>query len=211
MFDLIEEAMFILGIVGGVASGKSFVAHELEKLGGVILNADEHGHAVLHEAAVIAAIRQHWGEAVIDASGQIVRAEIAKRVFGTGAEFVHEREFLNRLTHPRIRERMQAELASHLAHDVKLVVIDAALLFETGWNALCNGVLFIDTPREQRLARAIERGWTEQQFIAREAAQLPVAEKRQRATWVLDNAHTPEQTSLWLREWFELQEFTSDN
>ena len=195
--------MFILGIAGGVASGKSFVAQELEKLGAVILNADHEGHEVLHDPAVIAAFRARWGESVIDESGQVIRAAVAERVFGSGDGIASERTFLNSVTHPRIRARLEAKLAEEMQRHTKLVVLDAALLFETGWNQLCQGVLFIDVPREQRLARALARGWQEASFLAREAAQLPVEEKRQRSHWTLVNAGPPAQTVELLRTWFQ--------
>jgi dephospho-CoA kinase len=196
--------MYLLGIVGGVASGKSFVASELQQLGAEILNADAAGHAVLCDPAVIAAFRERWGEAVLSPTGEIVRAEVARRVFGSeDSPAAEERAFLNQITHPRIRARLESTLAEYRQQQQSLVVLDAALLFETNWNTLCQGILFIDSPREQRLARALSRGWSAEQFAAREAAQWPVEEKRRRATWVLENAGSQDDLRSKLRDWYQ--------
>ena len=72
------------------------------------------------------------------------------------------------------------------------VVIDAALLFEAGWDKLCDKIIFVDAPRDVRLERAVRRGWSAEQFAAREAAQLPPEEKRQRSHIVIRNVRTVE-------------------
>lgn len=179
--------MYVLGIVGGVASGKSAVADAFSRRGAVVLDADRVGHEVLQEPAVITAFRKRWGDSVVDADGQIIRREVARRVFGEDANAVQERAFLNNVTHPRIRSHLQGELKAAQSRGVRLAVIDAALLFETGWNQLCDGVLFVDTPRDIRRDRAMSRGWSAEQFAVREASQWPVEEKKSRATWVIAN------------------------
>jgi dephospho-CoA kinase len=105
-----------------------------------------------------------------------------------------EREFLEKLTHPRIQMRMQQELAKAQAADPppKMVVLDAALLFEAGWENLCDRVLFVDAPRDIRLERAVSRGWSAEQFAAREAAQMPVDVKRRRSDLLIRNVRTLE-------------------
>lgn len=180
--------MYVLGIVGGVASGKSAVAAEFSRRGAVVLSADSIGHEVLCDPAVIEVLRERWGDAVIGAEGQIVRREVARRVFGDDPTASREREFLNEVTHPRIRDRLRAELNALRAKQTPVVVVDAALLYETGWSQLCDGVVFVDAPREVRLQRAALRGWSPEQFAAREASQWPVQQKHDRATWVIDNS-----------------------
>jgi dephospho-CoA kinase len=184
--------MLTLGLVGGIASGKSLVAQCFYELGAVVLDGDRAGHAVLREPDVIAAVGARWGDKVIDAAGQVVRREVAKIVFapGNGAEM----EFLEQLTHPRIEQRLKAELAAVKAAPAPppAVVIDAALLFEAGWDKLCDKIIFVDAPRDVRLERAVRRGWSAEQFAAREAAQLPPEEKRQRSHIVIRNVRTLE-------------------
>jgi dephospho-CoA kinase len=180
--------MYVLGVVGGVASGKSAVADAFAQRGAVILDADQVGHEILREPEVIAAFRQRWGDEVIGPDGQIVRREVARRVFGDGDAAAREREFLNSISHPRIRQRLHNRVEAQRALGTQLVVIDAALLFETGWDKLCDGVVFVDAPQEVRRQRALSRGWTAEQFAAREASQWPIKQKKSRANWVIDNS-----------------------
>lgn len=184
--------MLTLGLVGGIASGKSVVANCFRDLGAIVLDADAAGHAVLREPDVIAALKSRWGDRILDAAGQVSRREVAKIVFARDA--AAEREFLERLTHPRIQMRLQQELAKAQAADPppRVVVIDAALLFEAGWDRLCDKVLFVDAPRDVRLERAVRRGWSADQLAAREAAQMPVEEKRRRSDLLIRNVRTLE-------------------
>jgi dephospho-CoA kinase len=184
--------MLTLGLVGGIASGKSVVANCFRDLGAVVLDADSAGHAVLREPDVIAALKARWGERILDGAGQVSRREVAKIVFARAS--AAEREFLEKLTHPRIQMRLQQELAKAQAADPtpRVVVIDAALLFEAGWEKLCDKVLFVDAPRDVRLERAVSRGWSADQFAGREAAQMPVDEKRRRSDLLIRNVRTLE-------------------
>ena len=184
--------MLTLGLVSGIASGKSVVANCFRDLGAVVLDADRAGHAVLREPDVIAALKARWGERILDPSGQVSRREVAKIVFAR--EDGSERKFLEQLTHPRIQMRLQQELLKVQATNPppRVVVLDAALLFEAGWENLCDKVLFVDAPRDVRLERAVSRGWSAEQFAAREAAQLPVEEKRRRSDLLIRNVRTLE-------------------
>jgi dephospho-CoA kinase len=184
--------MLTLGLVGGIASGKSQVAEYLRDLGAVVLDADRAGHEVLREPDVIAALKSRWGEGILDAAGQVSRRAVAKIVFAAGNEA--EKRFLEQLTHPRIQMRMQQEIlrAQALSPPPPALVLDAALLFEAGWERLCDKILYVDTPRDLRLERAVARGWSAEQFAAREAAQLPPEDKRSRADIVIRNVRTLE-------------------
>ena len=184
--------MLTLGLVGGIASGKSVVANCFRDLGAVVLDADRAGHAVLREPDVIAALKARWGDRILDSSGQVSRREVAKIVFAR--EDATERKFLEQLTHPRIQMRLQQELTKVQASNPppRVVVLDAALLFEAGWEKLCDKVLFVDAPRDLRLERAVSRGWSAEQFAAREAAQMPVDEKRRRSDLLIRNVRTLE-------------------
>jgi dephospho-CoA kinase len=184
--------MLILGLVGGIASGKSLVAECLRDLGAAVLDADKAGHAVLREPGIINALVDRWGKGIFEAAGQISRRAVAKIVFAPGNEA--ERRFLEQVTHPRIEALLKEEL-EYIRTSPKpppVVVIDAALLFEAAWDKLCDKILFVDAPRDVRLERAVARGWSTEQFAAREAAQMPVQEKRERSHIVIRNVRTLE-------------------
>lgn len=187
--------MQVIGVVGGIASGKSAVAEHFRRLGAEVLSADWIGHEVLREAAVQRAIRERWGEAAFDPHGRVDRGSLAQIVFAPPPEGPRERLYLEQITHPRIGKRLQeriAELAQ--GNGPKAVVLDAAVLFEAGWDALCEKIVFVEAPRSQRQQRALLRGWSEAEFSAREAAQESLDAKRQRADWVIDNSGSPENT-----------------
>src|SRR3954469_7752932 len=100
--------MLILGLVGGIASGKSVVANVLRDMGAVVLDADKAGHFVLREPAVISGLTKRWGPGILDSAGQVNRKSVAKIVFGQGNDA--ERKFLEQLTHPRIEALLKQEL-----------------------------------------------------------------------------------------------------
>ncbi|MEO0531092.1 MAG: dephospho-CoA kinase [Planctomycetota bacterium] len=177
--------MIVFGLTGGIASGKSFVAGLLAEHGAVVLDADRHAHAVLRTPEVQAALVQRWGTAIVDADGELRRGEIARRVFGTEESAFAERRYLEELVHPRVRERLEADLAAAEQGGAPAAVLDVPLLIEAGWAERCDVVLFVDTPKEFREARAAERGWSPEDLAAREAAQTPLAAKRTKADFVV--------------------------
>jgi dephospho-CoA kinase len=180
--------MKIIGLVGGVASGKSLAANMLVELGAVHLDADRAGHAVLAEdIEVRQALVDRWGNAILDAEGHVDRRAVAKQVFAKSAVGTANRKFLEDLLHPRIRQRLNIERDQAVALGKPAIVVDAPLLLEADWGSLCDIVLMIDSPRELRLERAVARGWTEADFDDREAAQWPTEKKRRHADVIIPN------------------------
>lgn len=182
--------MIVFGLSGGIASGKSHVARLLAERGAAALDADAHARAALAEPEVCRALAERWGPDVLDDDGRPRRPAIADRVFGDGASAADERRFLEGLVHPRVRERLRAELDAARAAGAPAAVLDVPLLHEAGWDAECDAVLFVDTPEGVRLARAAERGWDAGELARREAAQLTLAEKRRRADAVVPGGET---------------------
>jgi dephospho-CoA kinase len=183
--------MKTIGLVGGVASGKSTVAKLLVELGAGVLDADRTGHDVINdEPEVREALRKRWGDVVFDATGKVSRPAVAKLVFGDGNKSDTELQWLQDLMHPRIGRRLQ-EIGQQMDAEGKpAIVLDAPLLLEAGWKPFCDLVVMVDVAREIRLARAAERGWTEADFDAREAAQVSVEEKRRLADFIINNTGT---------------------
>lgn len=184
--------MQVVGILGGVASGKSLIARQFVELGAGLLDADRIGHEVLALANVERAARARWGEEIIGANDRIDRAILARIVFGPGPEADRERAYLEQLTHPEIGRRL-ADLARRLAEvSTAVAVLDAPLLLEAGWDSRCDKLVFVDAPRPVRLARALARGWSEEDFAAREAVQQSLDRKRGCADVLVDNSGSPE-------------------
>jgi len=182
--------MNILGVVGGIGSGKSHVAQFLVQYGAVKLDADRIGHEVLRQQAVKGAIHARFGGSVFDSAGEIDRKKLAAIVFAPTEKGAGDLAFLNDLTHPRIAEESRKILAELEQRGVGLVVLDAPLLLESRWNELATKVIFVDTPEWVRLKRCEQRGWSQPEFFAREAAQWPVEKKRKHADYVLSNTGT---------------------
>ncbi|MBI2826998.1 MAG: dephospho-CoA kinase [Planctomycetia bacterium] len=186
--------MQVIGLVGGVASGKSLVARQLVELGAGWLDADRAGHEVLEQEDVKEAIRARWGPGVFAPDGRVSRPAIGGLVFGPGSEAAEKRQFLEQLSHPRIGELLGRQATRLEEAGTQVLVLDAPLLVEAGWNEFCNKTIFVEAPRKVRLSRAKGRGWSEAEFSAREAAQQALDEKRRRADVIIDNSGSPEST-----------------
>ena len=198
--------MHTIGLICGIACGKSAVADALARQGAVVFNGDELGHQVLDEPEVRDALVARWGAGVLDGAGRIDRKAVAKIVFAPTPEGNAEREFLEQLVHPGIRRRIEAGIRQLPDASVPAIVIDAALLVEAGWSSICTAIVFVDCPRDQRLRRAQTRGWSEAEFTRREAAQLPIEEKRRRASHVIDNSRSLAELDVEVaRSWATIQ------
>ena len=177
----------VIGLVGGIASGKSTVARlwALERRA-VHVDADAIARRVLARPEVRAALRRRLPGA--GTSGRIRREMLAERVFRDPRAL----RALEEITHPPIRRAIVAALARARA---PYVLLDAALLQETGADALCDAVLYVACPARQRRSRSRRtRGWTEAHHRAREARQWPCRRKRARADFAIDNSGPPART-----------------
>ena len=183
----------ILGIVGGIGSGKSVAAEAMQKLGGHLIVADQLGHDALIQADIKRQLVERWGEQILNDQGNPDRRKIAAIVFSKEVE----RRYLEALVFPYIENRIVEEVsqAQTLAVE-KFIILDAAIMMETGWDRHCDKIVFVEAPREQRLARLKEtRGWDEAEVERREAAQLPLEEKKRRADATLINDEKPEKVA----------------
>ena len=186
--------MRVIGILGGVASGKSLVAEQLAQLGAGVLDADRAGHEVLRLPSVEAAARKRWGDGIFAADGRIERSRLAGIVFSGSATASAERKYLEKLTHPEIGKVLTERAQEMAKAGISAAVLDAPLLLEAGWDSLCSILLFVDAPRRLRLVRAKKRGWSEKDFAARESVQESLDSKRRRADALIDNSGSPEHT-----------------
>lgn len=180
-----SKAKPVVGVVGGIGSGKSTVAAELERLGCLRIDADRIGHELLADPRVRQEIRSRWGDGVFLPDGAVDRKALGAMVF----ERPEELAALNAILHPRIRRRMEQAIAAAQAdHALAAVAIDAAVLFEAGWDDLCSDVLFVSAPDEVRARRVMEsRGWDLRTWRSREKSQISLDSKAGRCYYSVDN------------------------
>lgn len=191
----------MIGLVGGIGSGKSFLAKELKKNHAVVIvEGDAAGHEVLKETAVKQSLRQTFGDQIFDRSGEVDRKRMSELVFGSGPARESARAALEAIVHPRITDRLIQEIREAQSQPgVEFVVLDAAVLLEAGWRKLCDKVIFVEASDRQRLERvAASRGWTLEQLRAREESQLPLEQKRKEADDVVDNSQGAEHARIQL-------------
>ncbi len=181
----------VIGLVGGIGSGKSHLARLLRQKHPVeIVEGDTAGHLVLQESAVKEQLRKVFGDDIFTPGGDVDRRQIKGLVFGPGPEHKAALKKLEQVVHPRIREILTRQVAyAQTNPGVEAVLLDAALLLEAGWRDLCDTVVFIDAPFEQRLARVMQsRGWSREELKFREESQFPVERKRKEAEYVVGNS-----------------------
>lgn len=184
----------VVGLVGGVASGKSLVADQFRQLGAAWLDADRAGHQVLRLPQVRETLVRRWGTEILNHEGEVNRSAVARRVFGGTEQAKAELAFLEQVSHPEIRRVLQAEIAALDPNRVPVAVLDAAVMLKSGWNTICDTIVYVDATRTQRLSRALQRGWSEEEFHARERNQESLDEKRRYAGSMIDNTGSIEQT-----------------
>jgi phosphopantetheine adenylyltransferase/dephospho-CoA kinase len=178
--------LIVLGLTGGIAAGKSTVARELARRGAHVIDADRLGH-LAYEPGTRAhrEVAAAFGPSVVAADGRIDRATLGTRVFGKPAE-------LRRLTDivwPEIRRLAEAQLARlRREQPGAVVVLDAAVLFEAGWEDLCDEIWVVVVSRATAVRRAVARGGLAAAAVeSRIDAQLSNEARRARADVVLDN------------------------
>jgi dephospho-CoA kinase len=192
----------VIGLVGGVGSGKSEVARLIAARGGVLVDADRIGHQLLREPGVEGEVRACWGDAVFGPDGEVDRARLADEVFSQPAESGRGIEALNRIVHPELIRRVRRAVEEVRREGrAPWVVVDAALLLEWGLESLCDVVVFVEAPAQERRRRLREgRGWSARELARRERRQLPLKEKRARSGYVLPNGGSREALSSGVEE-----------
>jgi dephospho-CoA kinase len=175
---------FVLGIVGGIGSGKSRVAAEFAAIGWLVVDFDAKVRKALSTISVRDTLVDWWGEKVLDRDGNLDRKAVASIVF----KDAQQRERLESLLHPMVL--LTRDQAQQLARDADApgVVLDAPLLFESGQDRACDAVVFVETSHQTRLNRVMDhRGWSPDDLRTRESSQMPLTEKRARSTHIIQN------------------------
>jgi dephospho-CoA kinase len=175
--------MKIIGLTGGIGSGKSTVAGFLAELGAAVLNADSIWHEILETDAVIQQkIVDAFGKQVLGADGKIERIKLADVVFKDRNELVK----LNLISHPAIYRRIQSLLKNYRKQGVEVAVIEAPLLIEAGWATRVDEIWLTLAPKEVIVERLIKKGMSAEDIKARMNMQIPPEDRIKAAKIVID-------------------------
>ncbi|SRR5579883_2057075 len=187
-----EPGTRVIGLTGGIASGKSTVAQAFRDLGAVVIDADQVARDVVAPGQpALADIVRTFGAEVLLPDGALDRRKLAARVFADP----EARRALNAITHPRIAAETARRIAEARASGAPLVVYEASLLVENGIHRGFDALVVVGLPPEEQVRRAVARdGFTEDEAQSRLAAQLPLADKLAVADYAIDNAGSPEAT-----------------
>jgi dephospho-CoA kinase len=175
----------IIAVAGGIGSGKTFVANLFGELGCLVISADEQVRRIYADDTVKQTLREWWGPKVFNSLGELDRSAVAAIVFTDPAQ----KRRLESLVHPRVAAMRDAAMTA-AADDAQVLayVWDIPLLFEAGLNEKVDAIVFVDTPREQRLARLGEtRGWDESELSRREILQTALDNKREMSNYIVKN------------------------
>lgn len=191
--------MLRVGLTGGLATGKSFVGQILVELGCHLIQADTLGHRLLApDGAAFALVVAEFGESIV-AGGKIDRKRLAREVFSKPERLAK----LNEIIHPLVFE-LEDALIREITDPNAVVVIEAAILIETGSYKKCDKLIVTVCEERQQIERAMKRdGLSEEEAQARIARQMPLEEKRKYADYIIDTSGTREETIRQTRSVYE--------
>jgi dephospho-CoA kinase len=191
----------LVGLTGGVGSGKSTVAAMLRELGAEVVDADEASHAAYEPGTPgFAAVIREFGDSYVK-DGRIDRRRLGELVF----KDADARRRLNEIVHPLVREWMAARTLEAVGRGAEVVVQDVPLIFENGLERLFSRVILVYVPEDLQVERLVHgRGFTPERAREVIAVQMPIEEKRRLTQNVIDNSGTIEETraqvvELWAR------------
>jgi dephospho-CoA kinase len=175
----------LIGILGGIGSGKSTVAGYFAKLGCAVIDADTIAHEVLETTEVQGILAHRFGAAVFTADGHVNRKALASIVFSDPAKLA----FLNSIVHPRTLQRVQESITDIRQNRLaKAIIIDAPLLVEAGWDKKCDNLVFVECNKDYRLSRLLQRsGIDRKQLEEREKFQISLDKKASLAYYTISN------------------------
>lgn len=178
-------SMLIIGLTGGIGSGKSETARILERLGATVVSADRAGHEAYRAGSKAwAAIVEAFGKGVVGPDGEIDRKRLGAIVFADPAQLRR----LNEIVWPEIRRILEARVdAERRAGKAKGVIIEAAVLLEAGWDDLVDEVWVVDAPEPVAIERLQVKGITSDQARAAMRGQYSSEARRARADVVIHN------------------------
>ncbi len=179
-----EKKKLVIGILGGIGSGKSTVAQILSDMGCAVIEADKIAHSVLQSEPVKAQIKKTFGPNTLDTAGNIDRKKLAARAFEK-PELI---SMLNSAIHPAVFKETKKLIADYQQTDAKAIVIDMPLLAEVGWEKNCDTLIFIECSEQKRLKRITKKGTIDaEQVKKREKFQISLDKKTKMAQYIINN------------------------
>jgi dephospho-CoA kinase len=180
-----EVDVFIIGLAGGIGSGKSEVARIMSELGAVVLDADRVGHGVYApNTEGWAEVVGTFGEDILDESGNVDRRKLGAKVFGNPGEM----EKLNAIAWPKIRGSIEDKIEEERQRGSSVVVVDAAILIEAGWTNLGDEVWVTIAPETDVVNRLrVRNNLSEEDVMVRISSQMTAEERVRHADAVIDN------------------------
>jgi len=181
----------VVGLAGGIGSGKSLVAHELAQMGCAVIDVDRLAKELRDRPETLEEISRSLGEGVFGTDGRIDDKSLAEHVFGanTGSGNGSPLARLNGIVHPLVVRRCRELIEEYRGKkDVPAIVLDAALLFETELNNCCEAVIFVQAEpglRSRRVQK--DRGWSEKQWQQREKSQILLDKKTDMSDYIVAN------------------------
>lgn len=194
---------YILGLTGGIASGKSTVSAYLAQNGALIIDADLIARQVVaKKSSGLKQIVAKFGGEILTASGELDRKKLGKLVF-SNKELL---KALTDITGPLIRAEILREIEAAKKAQVKLVVLDIPLLFETGYQTLCDKVMVVTIPSEVQLERVMKRdNLSAAEARKRIANQLPASKRNELADVLIDNSKSVAETYQQVLKWLKIE------
>ena len=174
----------IIGILGGIGSGKSTVAAEFAKLGCKVIDADKIAHGLLDEPSVKEKVVGLFGRSILNPEGKIDREKLAEVVFADADKL----SLINEIIHPLVLQRARELIKQYdCQNQVKAIVLDMPLLVEVGWDKRCDKLIFVDCEQKLRLDRAKKLGFDKNQVKIRENFQISLDNKANLADNTIEN------------------------
>ena len=179
-----ENKKLIIGILGGIGSGKSSVAAEFAKLGCAVIDADRIAHQLIDTERIVRQIREVFGAEVFDADGNIDRAALGERTFENSENVAK----INDILHPEVLIKCGQLIAEYNNADIKAIILDLPLLIEVGWDKKCDILIFVDCPESIRAARTEKKARLSKKLLKkRENFQISLDNKLKIAHYTINN------------------------
>ncbi|HET6365382.1 MAG TPA: dephospho-CoA kinase [Nitrospirota bacterium] len=194
--------MLIVGLTGGIASGKSLVAKVFQDLGAHIIDADKIVHELLEPGQQAwEEVVKYFGPEIVFPDKTIDRRKLGAIVFNDA----EKRAWLNQCLHPKVFAVYTARVKHLSARELDaIIVLDAALLIETGYHKKMDRIVVVYADQEQQMERLTSRDrFSREQALVRIRSQMPLSEKRKHADYVIENTGTREETEQQAREIFQ--------